>query len=68
MIGDGTYEWRALDGSLQKAANWNDLPDDMEFLVKFDPTAPDPPHTQDDHDYMATFNDKLREVLTRCRR
>ena len=68
MRGDGVYQWRALDGTLGNATNWNDLPDEMEFLIRFEPAAPDPPHTQEDHDYMATFDDKLHEVLRRCRR
>ena len=68
MIGDGNYIWRDIDGTLGQADNWNALPDDIEFLIQFAPAAPPEPHTQDDHDYMATFNDKLREVMTRCRR
>ena len=68
MTGDGIYQWRALDGSLQDATNWNSLPDEMEFLVRFQPDMPAEPHAQEDHDYMATFDDKLHEILARCRR
>ena len=68
MRGDGVYQWRALDGSLQEAANWNALPEAMEFLVTFEPTFPGEPHTQEDHDYMETFDAKLHELLGRCRR
>ena len=68
MSGAGNYVWRAIDGSLGQAATWNGIPDDIEFLIQFAPAAPPAPHTQDDHDYMATFNDKLKEVMARCRR
>ena len=68
MTGDGFYRWRALDGTLGEAANWNDLPGEMEFMIRFEPVVPDQPHTQEDHDYMATFDDKLHEILKRCRR
>ena len=68
MNGAGEYVWRNVDGSLAEAGNWSGLPDEMEFLIRFAPTAPEPPHTQEEHDYMATFNGKLHEALARCRR
>ena len=68
MNGEGEYVWRNVDGSLGEADNWSGLPDAMEFLIRFAPTVPEQPHTQEEHDYMATFNGKLHEVLARCRR
>ena len=68
MNGEGRYIWRGIDGELHEAGNWDDLPARMEYLVSFTPDWPAPPHTQAEHDYMATFNDKLHEVLARCRR
>ena len=68
MNGEGTYQYRGLDGRLHTATNWADIPAEIEFLVSFEPDWPAPPHTQAEHDYMATFNDKLHEVLARCRR
>ena len=68
MNGAGIYVWRAVDGSLGEAANWDDLPVEMEFIVRFEPTAPAEPHTQEDHDYLETFNAKIHEVMKRCRR
>ena len=68
MNGAGNYSWVGLDGELMHATNWADLPAEMEFLVNFEPAYPLGPHTQEEHDYMATFDGKLREVLKTCRR
>ena len=68
MNGVGHYEWRGLDGRLHTATNWAEIPESLEYLISFKPTWPPPPHTKAEHDYMATFNDKLHEVLARCRR
>ena len=67
MNGEGTYQWRALDGSLGEATNWSDLPDEMEHVIRFEPDYPPSPHTDKEHAYMDTFYDRLQEVLSRCR-
>ena len=68
MIGIGIYRWVTLDGVLEHGTHWDDLPERMDRIVAFVPDYPDPPHTQEDHDAMATFNDRLQEALKRCRR
>ena len=68
MNGFGAYRWMNIDGSIGEADNWSDLPAEMEFLIQFVPDMPEPPHTQAEHDYMATFGPKLQEAMTRCRR
>ena len=67
MIGDGRYSWITLDGGLQHGTHWDDLPEKMDSIVAFVPNYPAPPHTQEEHDAMATFNDRLQEAMKRCR-
>lgn len=68
MAGEGRYSWVGLDGELRHGTHWDELPAEMETLVAFVPDAPEPPHTQEDHDLMATFDDRLKEAMSRCRR
>ena len=68
MIGTGRYEWVNLDGTPGEGKHWDDVPAAMDRIIAFVPDYPDPPHTQEDHDGMATFNDRLHEALARCRR
>ena len=67
-MGEGEYEWMGLDGNLQQATHWDDLPGKMNWIVKFVPMYPEPPHSQEDHNGMAQFKDKLLEALSRCQR
>ena len=66
--GEGRYVWRDTDGGLRMATHWNDLPEEMDFLVTFAPEPPPPPHSQADHETMDEFPARLRDALARCRR
>ena len=67
-MGEGRYEWVDTDGRLCRGAHWDDLPEAMDRLVAFEPAYPEPPHTPEDHAAMATFDARLHEALSRCRR
>ena len=45
--------------------NANDIPEKFDHLIKFVPTEPPEPHTQEDHDYINTFPEKFKEVAKR---
>ena len=68
QIGTGKYVWRGLDGAIHEATHWDDLPAEMDFIIRFSPKAPGEPHTDEDHAAIATFDDRLQEALKRCRR
>ena len=68
MAGEGSYVWVDLDGKLCRGGHWDELPDEMERLVAFEPAFPEPPHTEEDHAFMDSLHDKFRQVLGRCRR
>ena len=52
-----------INGELVTYTNYNDIPDMFEHVIKYAPDWPRPPHTQEDHDYMETFNNKLQRLM-----
>ena len=55
---------RYCDDVYMVAGN-NDIPEKFDHLIKFVPTEPPEPHTQEDHDYINTFPEKFEEVAKR---
>ena len=43
--------------------DYDDIPNTFDHVIKFNPDWPEPPHTQEDHDIMAVFNDKLQVLM-----
>ena len=39
--------------------------DSFENMISFEPEAPPSPHSEEDHKYIETFNDKLQELMMR---
>tara|TARA_A200000113_G_scaffold97444_1_gene87263 strand:+ start:618 stop:824 length:207 start_codon:yes stop_codon:yes gene_type:complete len=62
--GDGTYKV-LVGGKVVTYTNWNDIPDSFENMISFEPEAPPSPHSEEDHKYIETFNDKLQELMMR---
>ena len=46
---------------------YEDIPMVFDHVIKFDPEWPVGPHTDKEHEYMETFNDKLKELMQRER-
>ena len=42
---------------------YDDIPTTFDHVIKFNPYWPESPHTQEDHDYMETFNGKLQQLM-----
>ena len=62
MIGEYTVQ---INGKNFNYKNVNDIPEKFDHLIKFVPTSPKSPHTEEDHKEMATYNDKLKELMKR---
>ncbi len=45
-----------LDGKLQEYNNVSDIPDSFDNLIAFEPVYPPEPHTEEQHEEIATFN------------
>lgn len=68
MNGAGRYEWIGTDGVRRSAKSWNDIPAAIDSLIAFVPEYPEGPHTDEEHEYMESFDAKLKEVMNRCQR
>ena len=53
------------NGSLETYDNFDDIPEKFDNLIKFLPEIPQAPHTHDQHDEMAQWHEKLKELLMR---
>ena len=60
----GTYIIK-IDRELFTYDDFDDIPDTFDHLIKFAPKYPEPPHTDEQHEEMSTYNDKLQELMTR---
>ena len=47
--------------------DFDEIPMEFDNLISFKPTAPEPPHSEEDHQEMDTYNAKLQELMKRER-
>ena len=45
--------------------DFDEIPMEFDNLISFKPTAPEPPHSEEDHKEMETYNEKLQELMRR---
>ena len=50
---------------LLEFSNYNDIPDKFDNVIIFKPEFPDAPHSEEDHEFIATFDSKLKELMKR---
>ena len=62
MIGEYTVK---IGNKLFDYTNVIDIPEEFDHLIKFVTIEPPEPHTQADHDYINTFNNKFKEIFKR---
>jgi len=48
--------------------NYNDIPKSFDNLISYLPEWPEPPHTEEEHKLIETFNQKLKELMKRERK
>ena len=54
-----------IDGKQVTVNKWEDVPSKFNHVIKFVPQIPEPPHTEEQHNYIETFNDKLKLLMER---
>ena len=54
------------DKKICKFTKYSDIPESFEQVISFIPDYPEGPHTQEEHNFMETFNSKLQELLSRA--
>lgn len=53
------------NGVLETYNKYEDIPDFFDNLIKFLPDIPDGPHTDEQHEEIDSWNEKLKILLTR---
>ena len=48
---------------LETYTNYEDIPDDFDHVIEFLPDVPDGPHSDEEHDELAKWNDRLQELM-----
>ena len=44
---------------------FDDIPNKIGAVIKFAPLYPEPPHTEEQHKLIESFNSKLKELMER---
>ena len=55
------------NGVLETYTNYNDIPDDFDHVIKFLPEIPEGPHTEEQHEEIEKWNDKLQILIQKER-
>ena len=53
------------NGVLETYNKYEDIPDSFDNLIKFLPDIPDGPHTDEQHEEIDAWNEKLKVLLAR---
>ncbi len=61
-----------INGELTTFNNYEDIPDEFEqdefeHVIKFLPDIPEDPHTEDEHEELALWNDRLQQLMEKER-
>lgn len=53
------------NGVLETYNKYEDIPESFDNLIKFLPYIPEGPHTEEQHEIIDSWNDKLKELMKR---
>ena len=56
-----------INGELVTFDNYDDVPDEVEHVIKFLTDILEDPHTEDEHKELALWNDKLQQLMEKER-
>ena len=54
-----------LNGVIKRYTDFDDIPLVFDNLIRFEPEIIPEPHTEEEHELMETYNDKLKELMNR---
>ena len=54
-----------IDKKIHVFENYDDIPETFDNVIEFLPEYPEPPHTEEQHEYIDSFAFKLKELLKR---
>lgn len=56
-----------VNGKLVTVNSWEDIPTEFDHVIKFAPTVPEPPHTQEQHEEIDKWNSRLQSLMEKER-
>lgn len=54
-----------IDQDLKEYSNYDDIPNEFDNLISFEPVIPPEPHTEEQHDEIEKWGDRLKELMKR---
>ena len=54
-----------IDQDLKEYSNYNDIQNEFDNLISFEPVIPPEPHTEEQHDEIEKWGDRLKELMKR---
>ena len=51
------------NGILETYTEYNDIPNDFDHVISFEPEVPEPPHTDEQHEELESWNEKLQALM-----
>ena len=56
-----------VNGELKTYDRYEDIPDEFEHVIRFLPDVISEPHTEDEHEEIAVWNDRLQQLMEKER-
>ena len=50
---------------LLEFSDYNDIPESFDNVIVYKPEYPEPPHSEEEHELIATFDNKLKQLMKR---
>lgn len=54
-----------IDQDLKEYSNYDDIPNEFDNLISFEPVIPPEPHTEEQHEEIEKWGDRLKELMKR---
>ena len=54
-----------IDQDLKEYSNYDDIPNEFDNLISFEPVIPPEPHTEEQHEEIEKWNNRLHELMKR---
>lgn len=56
-----------INESLLEFSNYDDIPQEFDNLIRFEPEIPPEPHTEEQHEEIEKWSGRLKELMKRER-
>ena len=60
----GIFEVR-INHETKRYTDFDQIPKEFDNLIRFEPEYPESPHSEEDHELIDSFGDKLLELMLR---